>query len=647
MSREAVKRSAKARRTARTAEAAETRAGDEAAASAFGDTAGLLSVDGIEVTQAVQDMGHTVPLIAGKATVVRAYLSRPEGGVVTVRGEISVRRSPTGTPHKVPSLDTARVSPTQNGRLRTKRHDLRLSLNFRLPASLTTAGRAFVQISSLTDAATGQPLACADCADTQVEVRFVEAAPLRVRLIKLRYHTAGNPDGHQPRSQDVALFRSWLGRAYPVSRVVFSQATVDTKIKPPFPETLYNKTNAQLTAIRRQDVSNGTDQRTHYYGMVFDAGLDENFFRGGASALPDVPDPTAVATGPTGSPNEGGWDTDGSYGDWYGGHELAHTFGRLHPGYCDDNTRDDKKFPFDDGKISDPDAAFVGFDVGDESLGIPMQALPGYIWHDVMTYCQPQWLSSYTYDAIRLRLLAEDALGPTPAPDAFGFAADGEALVRANDLEVNMASGDYISVVAEVNLTDRTGKILYVNPVARALSPAGSGAPGFELRLLDAAGQALGSYPAPVKLNACADPAEDRTGLVDAVVPAHPAARQLELLFEGQLLDTFRAGGGAPAVSNLRREAATDSALSLAWDGADESAAEGDAAASNVTYNVQVSTDEGRTWQTVAVGRTSPDATIDRTQFEPGDRVTVRVVATDGFNNTVAETETFSVDEPE
>ena len=30
---------------------------------------------------------------------------------------------------------------------------------------------------------------------------------------------------------------------------------------------------------------------------------------------------------PTGS-GAGGWDTDGSYGDWYGGHELAHSFGR-------------------------------------------------------------------------------------------------------------------------------------------------------------------------------------------------------------------------------------------------------------------------------------------------------------------------------
>jgi hypothetical protein len=260
-----------------------------------------------------------------------------------------------------------------------------------------------------------------------------------------------------------------------------------------------------------------------------------------------------------------------------------------------------------------------------------------------MTYCDRQWLSSYTYDAIRVRLLAEDALGPSPAPDAFGFEAEGEALVTANELEVNMARGDFISVVAEVNLTDRTGKILYVNPVSRALSAAPGGAADFEVRLLDAAGHALGSYPAPVKLNPCADPTEDRTGIVDALIPANPATRQIDLLYQEQVLDTFRSGGAPPEVSNLRREASIDSAFSFTWAGA----AAGEAGAPTVRYNVQVSTDERQTWQTIAVGRTSPDVTIDRTQFEPGERVTVRIVATDGFTSTVAETQTFSVDEPE
>jgi hypothetical protein len=599
--------------------------------------AGRLSVDGIEVVQVVQDMNHSVPLIAGKATVVRLYLSRPEGSLITVRGEISIRRTPSGAAQNVPSLDTARVSPSQNNQLRAKREDLRLSLNFRLPASLTTAGRIFVGISSLTDVATGQRIDCSNCAQQRLEVKFIEAAPLRVRLFKLRYRTNAAPGGFLPSARDVALFKSWLGRAYPVSRVIFSQATVDTDIRPPFSDDTYNRPNAQLTAIRNLDITNGADQRTHYYGMVSDEG---EFMRGGASAIPHSPDPKAVASGPTGVPGQA-WDTDGSYGDWYGGHELAHTYGRRHPGFCNGNSANDGNFPFDNGQISDHDGAFVGLDVGDPSLGIPMKALPGHMWHDVMTYCARQWMSSYTYDGIRRRLLAEDALGPSPGD--FGVEEGVATLEAASELEVNMASGDFISVVATVNLTKRTGEILYVNPVSSALAASTVADTNVvEIRVLDADGQTLQAYPAPVKLNACADTGQDEAGIVDAIIPVHPGVRQLELVLDGQVLDTFRAGGAAPEVSNLHRDDVTESVFSFAWD-----TAAAEAEPTKLTYNVQVSTDDGQSWQTVAVGRTTPDVTIDRTQFEPGTRVTVRVVATDGFTNTVADTETFSVDEPE
>src|SRR6478752_9948474 len=37
----------------------------------------LVTLDGIEVTQEVQDVGHSVPLVAGKATIVRVYLKFP------------------------------------------------------------------------------------------------------------------------------------------------------------------------------------------------------------------------------------------------------------------------------------------------------------------------------------------------------------------------------------------------------------------------------------------------------------------------------------------------------------------------------------------------------------------------------------------
>src|SRR5207237_5618983 len=140
--------------------------------------------------------------------------------------------------------------------------------------------------------------------------------------------------------------------------------------------------NAQLAAIRAQDVAAGVDKRTHYYGMVADGGF---FMRGFAAGIPGQPDPSVVASGPTG-PNSWGWDFDGSYGDWYGGHELGHTFGRKHPGFCGES-HDDPSSPYPAGQLASSDSSFVGFDVGDGGLNIPMAALPGTKWHDFMTYC--------------------------------------------------------------------------------------------------------------------------------------------------------------------------------------------------------------------------------------------------------------------
>lgn len=52
----------------------------------------LLTCDGVEVTQAIQDMAHAVPLVAQKRTVARVYLSAGGPDPVTVSGVVRVRR---------------------------------------------------------------------------------------------------------------------------------------------------------------------------------------------------------------------------------------------------------------------------------------------------------------------------------------------------------------------------------------------------------------------------------------------------------------------------------------------------------------------------------------------------------------------------
>jgi len=101
--------------------------------------------------------------------------------------------------------------------------------------------------------------------------------------------------------------------------------------------------NAFLTSKRLFDLASSSEvpHNGHYYGMVEDTA---GFMRGCAAGIPDY-----VASGPDG-PGTFGWDTDGSYGDWYGGHELSHTWGRYHAEYC--GATGGAPYPYPDGRIS-------------------------------------------------------------------------------------------------------------------------------------------------------------------------------------------------------------------------------------------------------------------------------------------------------
>ena len=165
--------------------------------------------------------------------------------------------------------------------------------------------------------------------------------------------------------------------------------------------------------IRTDLANHAISPDAHYYGMVDDGGGP---MRGCAADIP-----AHVASGPVGVAGEpyyekhAGWDTDGSYGDWYTGHELGHSYGAWH---IDDRTQevDDNNdgvketvasgpckarggqtsYPNRDGLISpfvNTPRDFYGFDIHSKEIYGPE-------WHDMMTYCDKQWISEYNYENI-------------------------------------------------------------------------------------------------------------------------------------------------------------------------------------------------------------------------------------------------------
>jgi hypothetical protein len=584
-------------------------------------------LDALEVTQEVQDLAHSVPLVARKPTIVRAYL-RCGLSPVSVRGELKVARRPFGPWHTVASLGPAQLDPSRKGRtladLRTRRADLGFSLNFRIPEALTGAGTLWLRMGRIRRAATGTPVP--SLAHLPVStVRFRDSVSLRLRLVRLRYTMGNPPVTHEPSATDVDLIGSWLRRAYPISSLALSTTTVNATPVAPFGAA---QINAQLIALRAVDVSTGTDARTHYYGMVSDGGF---FMRGLASGIPATPQPGTVASGPTG-PSTFGWDADGSYGDWYGGHELGHTVGRFHAEFC--GAIGGAPYPFTDGQLSDADEAFVGLDVGDPALGLPMRIMGGIDSHDVMTYCDDQWLSSFTYGGIYDRLVAEDALAPGatsgPAPTATGGAGGG-------------APPD-MRLIAALNLTTTSGSITSVLPATGADDgPAGAGEPGHVMvRIRDADGGILEERSVGFVRSTCEDPGDDVTGVVDAILPTIDGAASIDLVVDDQVVDSHPIGGEAVAVGDLvsadRGAAgpgeAPGGSLELQWEAPD--------APPGQRYIVQLSDDAGATWRTVAVGLTEPAVTVPPDELA-GDEITVRLLATTGSGTTVVRTDTVPV----
>lgn len=639
-----------------------------------------LSVEGIEVTQVVQSLDQDVLLIAGKQTVARVYLSLQGPGLLIIKGTLSRSSSP---PSSIESMNTLRFSVSDNLSLQQKRLSEAWSLNFLLPASWTSEGSLTLTVTALQEQ-NGNAVACANCANKSVEVMFEKDVPLRVRLIGIGYRFKDSTDAIAPTEKDFALTESWLRRAYPVAQVISSRSTTGANSPWPFD---CNAVNAQVYALRALDISGGVDPRTHYYGIVSDNNLN-NFMQGCASGIPSSAEPATVASGPAGT-NDFGWDPDGSYADWYTAHELGHTFGRKHPGFCRGNSKDDSSFPFPAGNLSDGDK-YVGWDFGDPAHGIKMQALNGKDWHDVMTYCDRQWVSRYTYLGIRQRLIAENDL-PTggsavaaestaDVPRSLGVGgrglsgaaeqavaeSDGSPLPRAEAQEESLAElgagspgtsgpppqaakleeGTFVSVIATINLTQKTGKILYVNPVSKGfLSAAGPAASPATIRLQGADSESDEDIFVAIKLDSDRSPNGDQTGLVDALIPLQAKVRGMELRLYGNIVDSRSFGSSVPQVTRLQIRTEEDESRSgftifrrsekgpavLIWDGIDP---DGD----NVSYSVQRSSDLGKTWLTLAVGLRESELELDQDPRESPVGVMFRIIANDGLNSTYTTT---------
>lgn len=550
-----------------------------------------MEITAIEVTQAVQDLNNSVELIAGKRTYVRVHVDSPLN-INDVSANLSGQRgSTTLFPTLLPGNPGADILIRTN----PVRGQINDSFWFELPGSWLGAG-------SLTLTARLDPASAKNDPNLvnnlrSVTVNLLPTPPLRLRLHNVSY-TVGAAT-HIANNSHLSALESWLRSAYPISNL---QVTRTTFTYPTSGLPNVDTLNSYLALGKLlRIIFTGEDGRYVYYGMVNDGG---GFMRGKAAGIPGT-----IASGPTGS-GRFAWDTDGSYGDWYGGHEIAHTRGRYHAEFC--GAGGGVAYPYSSGRISPTTSgptALYGFDIRN-------QTIYGPTWTDVMTYCSYQWISDYTYEGIRSYTVSVGQSSPNSA--------------RARQAEQVLVIGGLV----DLDSNEITLQQVHFLPAGGFVQPPPEG-DDWTLVQLDANDQTLAVLPFEPQIMTDDEETEGQPALIAISTEAEQGLAAFEIRYQGQVIEARKASPNAPivAITAPKESQQLDNVpFTFEWQGSDD---DGD----TLTYDVMYS-NNNETWEALSVGLVEPELTVDIDDL-PGGTGYLRILASDGFNSGISETVPF------
>jgi peptidase M66-like protein len=320
-----------------------------------------LCIDGAYITQAVQSYDNLVPLIAGRNALLRVFVKAS----VTNSAQPSVRARFYNQGGTLISTMTI-TPPTASVPTAIDEATLGSSWNAQLSGSFMQPGmRMLLDVdptNAITEANESDNHFPAGGTPVALDVRVV--APLNVTIVPVIQVARG--DTARVSEANKANFILPMQRMFPV-------ATVNAEIRTPY---TYSGAELQsgggnwiglLSEINAVRVAEATGSM--YYGMV------RVGYNSGVAGLGYIGVPAAL-----------GWDHQPS-GTEVMAHELGHNFGRLHAP-CGNPAGVDGAFPYQAAQIS-----MFGYDIFSGQL-------KSSTLRDLMSYCDPPWISDYTYNGI-------------------------------------------------------------------------------------------------------------------------------------------------------------------------------------------------------------------------------------------------------
>jgi hypothetical protein len=334
-----------------------------------------LSVGGVQLIQSTQRADNTVPMVAHRDALLRVFVTADAAN--TVAPVVRVRVFNGVTP--VDSLDVA--APGTSVPLTVDTASLSGSWNVLIPAARVVAGLALqVEVDP------GDAIAETDETDNRwpgsnarqaVAVQVVPAFNLRFVPVRQAVNNLTGQVSNANKDAFVAVAAKVfpLAAANTTVRSVYttSAGALDANDSNGAWAQILNETSALQAADGSQD---------EYVSIV------ATTYASGIAGLGWVGAPAAVA-----------WDKAGSAPGVIA-HELGHNFGRLHAP-CGNPSGPDASYPYAGGGIGT-----WGVDLPGLSLKSPATL------KDLMSYCQPQWISDYTY----LGVLGFRGAGPDVQP---------------------------------------------------------------------------------------------------------------------------------------------------------------------------------------------------------------------------------------
>ncbi len=355
----------------------------------------------IDVMKSGAAVAAKPPVVADRAALVRVYVT-PGAGYAphAIQGQLVLESSNGKNTYPV---DVTPSSASTDATLGS-------TINFEVPANIIKADTKF---SVALREKSGNKAVASSAAQwpmdgTTTALGAVSVGPqLKVVIVPIQYATDGSNRLPDTSPAQIQKYKDILGALYPVPTVdvTVRSAPVSINFTVSAGGTGYNSLLNTVLQTRAQDKPAND---VYYWGAIAPAASFGTFCGGGCvtGLSPLVNNPNdyqsraSVGVGFTG---------DSSV--YTAAHEIGHAHGRNHAP-CGGASGTDPNYPYSNGSTG-----VWGYNITTKTLLDPAK------YRDVMSYCNPDWFSDYTYGAILTRVKAVNGaqvIAGIPRPYRFG-----------------------------------------------------------------------------------------------------------------------------------------------------------------------------------------------------------------------------------